>query len=496
MAAQAPKVSRLSQSPNAIRDYIRVINTTEPERSAHMGVMAMTFAGDTLVAYNPYHKLLPASNTKLISTGLALNELGADYKFSTSIGYSGTIQDGVLNGDLYIIGGGDPTLASKDSITTYIDGFFAKWYTAMKDAGIRRISGHIIGDGRFFDGPIESDSWEYSDLGTYYGTGGDGLCFYRNTQDIKVQAGAKVGDPVKWEVDYPQTPWMRYYFPCTTGRKGSGDNLYLYTTDLSTIAEMRGSFAIDRAPTKEECSNKYGARTCAHYFGEYLRKYSVVAEKGIADIDSEGYIREDLLLRTRAGKAVPQEDLTVLTTTYSPTLKKIAKMTNWRSDNFYAETLLRILSRERTGSACYDSCQVAETRAIEKIGVDPSYGAHIVDGSGLARNNYISPDFFCRYLRAMMNTDVFEDFVGTLQQPGQGSYSARLQNDPISVKSRIYMKSGSMGGVRCFSGYIVPSDGGKEDTIVFSVLVNNYTGPSWKIMGQIDRIIAMLAGMN
>ena len=71
-----------------------------------------------------------------------------------------------------------------------------------------------------------------------------------------------------------------------------------------------------------------------------------------------------------------------------------------------------------------------------------------------------------------------------------------MQDESNAIKSRIFLKSGSMNGVRCFSGYIVPTDGGKEDTIVFSVMVNNYNGPNWKVMGQIDKIIALIASMN
>ena len=91
---------------------------------------------------------------------------------------------------------------------------------------------------------------------------------------------------------------------------------------------------------------------------------------------------------------------------------------------------------------------------------------------------------------------VFPDYIETLLSPGKGSYSARMQDESNAIKSRIFLKSGSMGGVRCFSGYIVPTDGGKEDTIVFSVLVNNYSGPNWQVMGQIDKIIALIASMN
>jgi len=190
------------------------------------------------------------------------------------------------------------------------------------------------------------------------------------------------------------------------------------------------------------------------------------------------------------------DEVNIICTTESPSLKRIARITNFRSDNFYAESLMRMLAKEKTGSASYDSCSVAVSKVLESIGVDSSYGINIVDGSGLSRENHMSPDFFCRYLKAMMSSPSFPDFVETLLSPGKGDYSSRLQDESDSLKKRIFMKSGSMSGVRCFSGYITPSDGSKDDTIIFSVMVNNYDGPTWKLNGQLDKIIALIASMN
>jgi len=486
-----------SQNPAYARQYIELIASGEPLRSAAWGMKAITAGGDTLVDYMSMQKLVPASNTKLISTGLAMDALGAGYQFKTSIGYTGEIDaEGNLHGDLYIIGGGDPTLASRDSIATYIDSIFAEWMKALKSAGVKHIDGRIIGDGRFFEGMPDRNSWNWEDLGTYYGTGGNGLCFYRNVKDWQATAGPSIGSPVKFVEGYPDTPWMSVSFPCTTGEKGIGDQLYLYTSELAPIAEMRGSFGIDRASKKVECSNKYGAMTCALYFSRYLAKYGIEASGGYADVDTYGTIREDLRTGKTGGKAASTEDMTIVKTTLSPSLKRISRITNYRSDNFYAETILRILGKEKTGSALYDSCLVAQSEAFERIGVDDSYGARFVDGSGLSRENYVSADFMCRYLRAMMDRPVFGDWVETLLQPGYNSYETRLSGESKALKDRIYMKSGSMDGVRCYSGYIMPTDGAKEDTIIFSILTNTCDAPTWKVAGIIDNIIAMLAHQN
>ena len=118
-------------------------------------------------------------------------------------------------------------------------------------------------------------------------------------------------------------------------------------------------------------------------------------------------------------------------------------------------------------------------------------GVKLQDGSGLSRKNYVSPQFFCSFLKSMMNTEKFEKYLNTLNNPGIG-----LKNETEEVRRRVFSKSGSMGGVRCYSGYISPSEGGKEDTIIFSIMVNNCTLPNWKIKSTLDKIIASLAKEN
>lgn len=474
--------------------YIDELMATEPLRSAQLGVMAAKVSGEVIASYESHKKLVPASNTKLITTGVAMHELGADFKFDTSLAYSGTIEDGTLHGDLYIVGGGDPTLASKDSIALKTETLFAQWRSQLSQAGISRIEGNIVGDGRYFDGDRELASWLYEDIGTYYGTGADGLCFYRNIQEFRVSAGPSVGAPVKVAPSYPELPWMRFEYNCSTGIKGSGDKLYLYATDVAPVAEMRGTFAVDRGPKRLECSNKFGAYTCAWMFRENLVGNGISVDGSAADIDALGRIRTSPGSQSETSRAAAVKDLKTIGSTSSPSLRRISFITNQRSDNFYAEAMLRILGRRKKGSADYAKCVVAENEALREMGLDIDAGASLVDGSGLSRKNLVSPEFFCSFLKAMLDSPSCEPFVNSLPQPGQGTQAARMQGEPSAA--RIRYKSGSMEGVRCYSGYVIPSDGGKEDIIVFSVMVNNYTGPSWKILSQIDRLIALVAREN
>ena len=231
-SAQNPAVKTAPEKSKAQR-YIESVATNDILKHASFGVLAMTEGGTTLASWNPDKRLVPASTMKLITTGAAMHQLGPDFKFTTRIGYTGTVADGVLEGDLYIVGGGDPTIASKDSIAMRRDALFAQWKGFLDKAGIKKINGSVIGDGRYFDGPIERDTWQYQDIGTSYGTGGDGLCFYENTIDMKVTHGATVGSPVNVIVSYPTLSWMKYHYACKTGAAETGDQLYMFTSEFA-----------------------------------------------------------------------------------------------------------------------------------------------------------------------------------------------------------------------------------------------------------------------
>ena len=474
--------------------YVETVSRGESLKSSVFGVLAVTEGGDTLVSWNSGTRMIPASTLKLVTTGIAMHRLGPDFKYVTRIAYNGTIKDGVLDGDLYIIGGGDPTIASKDSIALPAARLFSQWKSFLDKAGIRSVSGRVIGDGRYFDGPIENDRWSYQDIGTAYGAGGNGLCFYENAQDFQVSAGPSVGSPVNVTATYPKLPWMKYEYPCKTSPAGTGDQLYLFNSEFAPYAEIRGSFAIDRKPKTEEFSNKFGAYTCAHYFCEFLKNNGIAVSEGPADVRL-GRIRSDLSFRDRGPYASKVDDLTVIGQTYSPSLKRIARETNLKSDNFYAETLFRTLGRRLHHSASYDSSYVAVSELLRGFGVTDD-DVQIVDGSGLARHNYVSPSFFVRFLSAMMDSPAFADYVQTIASPGERHYESRLREASASVKARVHLKSGSMNGVRCFSGYIEPSVGSKSDTIIFSIMTNNAIVPASSVNPIIDRIITLLAADN
>ena len=483
-ATLASAQANTAMTTEGIQQKIESIVNGDVLGEAVVGVCARMGNGQTIVDINAGDLLVPASNMKLISTGAALHALGGDYTYNTTVAYDGSIIDGVLIGDLYILGGGDPTIASKDSIAAPIEHTFALWERLIRDAGINEVDGRVIGtSGGFFTGMAEEPSWMWSDIGTYYGAGVTGLMFYENVQSFNVSAGIEAGAPVKIKPSYPVVPWMEFRYDCSTGKAGTGDQLYMYTSDLSPVAEVRGTFALDRKPKRVDCSNKFPELTCAHYFNEWLGNHGITCSKEAAD--------------TRLHEVAVPDSLTVIGQTSSPTLRRIAFETNHASNNLYAETLLKTLGKELRNEGCYDSSYIAVKNVLKDLGVDVSRGIRIQDGSGLSRQNLVSPDFFCRYLEAMMGQECFEDFVESLPSPGgTGTLASNMNDYPAEIKARIKAKSGSMNGVRCYSGYIIPSEGCKDDTIVFSIMVNNSTQPTWKVRPLLDKIMGLLAELN
>ena len=441
--------------------------TKEPLKGAVVGVMVQDAAGHVLASREAGRRLVPASNLKLVTTGTALHALGPDFRFETGIGYTGTVEDGTLHGDVYIIGGGDPTLGVTDTVAVKPDALFWRWKSMLKDAGISRIDGRIIGDGRAYEGHLENTTWGYDDTGTYYGAGCNALSYYENAVDYLVSAGT-ADEPVNVTQRFPDTPWMHFSNRTSTGPKGTGNSLYLYTTDLAPYAEMRGTYSIDHKPKVEHFANKYGALTCAYYFWQNLRDTGWDISGGYADIDRGGYVRgADFVPAYKAG--TPQ----VLGQSASPTLAKIVRQTNVLSDNFYAEAIFRQMGEKASGIAEYDSCRVAVYDVLENLMESDLAGIRLEDGSGLSRLNTASPAFLVSFLRSMTRTRGFDAFLASLPQPGEGTLNTLLPKLAPAQKARIRVKSGSMDGVLCYSGYILDEQG--KPTRIFSLMVNGAT---------------------
>jgi len=439
------------------------------------GIMVMDSKGKTIAQWNPDSPLLTASTMKTISTGLALKVLGPDFRFKTRIGYSGKIENGILDGDLYIIGGGDPTLGSKDTVAIPIEKVFGEWCDAIAAAGITKINGSIVGDDRFFEEETIPESWSWGNLGPDYGSAASGLSFCENIQYFTFVPGKSKGEPVELKNIYPAIPGMEYKNQLKTGASGTGDRSSYYVSDLAKIGVFKGTLPEGKDSVVVTGSSKFSPLMCAEEFRLFLIKKGIESNPEIQDIKNFN--------------APAQSDLTVICETYSPVLKLIVNVTDRISNNFFAETIFKMIGKQVTGIGSYDSATVAAKKLLVEMGVNLK-GYTQVDGSGLSRQNYVSARFFCNYFAKMKEMNNFAEFIGALPQPGgPGTLKNVLNNVDTRTKSRMHAKSGSLSNVRCYAGYV---DRGKGKYYYFAILTNNYPSKASNMQVGVEGFLGAL----
>lgn len=462
-------IPALCLGQNNVQDYI--MNALEKDKELSnliIGFLAVAPDGGIIAEVNPDMPLVPASNTKLITTGTAMLALGPDYRFRTSIAYDGKIGlDGTLDGNVYIIGGADPTLGSKDDIAYPVDSIFSEWADALRKAGIRSISGCVYGDPGFLDDDIIPIEWEWGDIGTDYGNSACGLSFAENLSDFEVRPGKNVGDPAVIRPLAPYSPDMTYINEVVTV-EGKGSGIDYYVSDVCPAGKFKGSVGVGRRTDTISCANKFSASTCAAAFEQYLTEHGT---------DCFGY-----------GEAsVPDSARTVIST-FSPTLSEIAGVTNHISNNFYAETIFKTFGREFTGTGSRDAAARGARFLIDSLGVSLR-GYTQNDGSGLANHNFISPRFFCNFLSLMEKSDCFEEYLASLPRPGdKGTFANLLRGCSQTDRRRVHAKSGTLSASKCYSGY-VEKDGGY---IKFSILLNNFSCPARRVQPFLENVMIQL----
>ena len=477
----------MSLAQNRVQNYIdQRMKTDSLLINAVVGILAVDSQGREIAAWNPDMPLLTASTMKTITTGLGYEVLGPGYRFSTRVAYDGRIENGVLHGNLYIVGGADPTLGSRDTIAFPIDSIFGIWADAVKKAGIRRINGRIVGDDRIYEEENIPSSWSYGNIGYDYGSGTSGLSFCENLSYFDIEAGEAVGDPVRITPVGPYSPYMTFINEVTTGEKGDGDNTEYYASSLTPIGKFVGTFGIDARPRTLAQSNKYGPATCAAAFSDFLRERGIGC-KGVSDVRSIAY-----------DYAVPpQASLHYIAETFSPELRKIVKVTNTISNNFFAETIFKMVGKalveRKTGEPCLGISYSRASRVIEDYlherGVS-TYGYTQEDGSGLSRQNYVSPRFFTRFYAMMAASPNFREYIETFPGPGRpGTLRTVLSKADPDLKKTIFAKSGSLSSVRCYAGYV----DSKRGLIRFAILVNNYACPTSQVQPKIEGFMEELA---
>ena len=439
---------------------------------------------DTLYSHNAAKLFIPASNQKLVSSSVMLEQLGPDYRFRTTFAAHGTIANGTLSGDLAVIGRGDPTMSDR-----MMNGDAMTGIRAIADSlfqrGIRRVTGNVVAAGDAMPGPVAGATWPWDGLDAASFAGVDELLFNEGLSVLRVRAGANIGDPAVVETR-PAKTFPNVRVTATTiapdtvtaalgtgrgGRGGRGTRVSAYHDTLTSAVVVRGQIALgDSAmisfPQHDPNTAFVAALTEA------------LGERGIT-VDRQ----------TTQWTQNPQVDS--LFTVLSVPLKEIMPAIMKPSQNQIAEVFLRTLGLERAGVGTADSGRRVVERQFAAWKI-PSDAFVVRDGSGLSRNDLISPEAIVSILEVMRHSPNFQVFYDALPIAGvDGTIRTRMRDTP--AQGNLHAKTGTLSMVRSLSGYVRTADG---RLLEFSMLCNNWTTPQASVDRVQDAIGAALAQLR
>lgn len=419
--------------------------------------------GETVASHNAEMCATPASITKLITTATALELLGSDFTFDTTIETDGYIENGTLHGNLIIRGGADPTLGS-----VYLGdrGFISHFASVISGKGIRHITGNIIACADCLDRCPASIKWNWEDLGYHYGAGCYGLSAYDNTSIIVLNSFAPGSRPEITSV-WPDAPDMLNINEIET-LTIPNDSIYIFTAPYRKQRILQGGMPANR--------------------NNYVVKSSITNPPLMV----ASYLRRELTSRgiTVDGKATapahcPTDSLTTLYTYHSPTLDRIVRHTNFKSNNLYAEHIFRRMGNilMPQNATCGASVRVIKDFWAAK-GIDIS-SLFLYDGCGLAPQNAFSANLLTSILVEMRKSKNREAFYNSLPAAGkEGTVCSLLYGTSLQGRARV--KSGSISNVQCYSGYITSLSGNEY---AFTIMVNNYKCSRKEVRKIIERML-------
>jgi D-alanyl-D-alanine carboxypeptidase/D-alanyl-D-alanine-endopeptidase (penicillin-binding protein 4) len=430
-------------------------------------------SGKTLSSYNAGLALCPASTLKVLTTATALEMFGPEYRFSTQIAYTGRLlRGGTLEGDLLIVGSGDPTLGSS-CFDENGDLFLTQWSNAIKKAGIKAISGDVVAVDDLYGYEGVSNRWMWGDLGNYYAAPTYGISIFDNTCTLYFRTGAPLSTPEILYIE-PEIPGLVFENHLKAA-SGSSDSAYIYGIPLSNERRLYGTIPA----YKTSFSIKGNIPDPGMLLAQVL--FHRLKTDGISVAGNP----------VTSGTKHPGQPLTIIHTHTGNTLQEIIRVTNFRSNNHFAEHLFH-----KTGWSETTPCPVhVPTQAADKIKVFwqqkkiDTGGLFQYDGSGLSNANAITASMLTDVLVYMQTQSKYADvFYHSLPLAGkEGTVQSFLQGTGMDGNAR--MKSGSISRVQAYAGYF-QKDGKR---CAFAIIVNNFTGSRSALKTQIARLLTKLA---
>lgn len=439
--------------------------------------------GEILFEREPHRALRPASNMKLFTSAAGLDRLGHNYRYRTELYARGPIVNGVLDGDLIVKGSGDPSIGGR-----FTDGditlTFRQWADSLKAAGIRQITGRVIGDDDIFDDEALGYGWNPRDFKFWYSAEMSGLVLNDNCVDVTIRGTSRGSRAeVTWEPF--NTDYVTIVNRTLTTRRGISEG-YARQAGSNTIT-LSSRVGVNREDP-ESLTITNGTLFFAHVLRETLEKSEISVLGPAVDVD-------DISTKPNyKGSSIRR-----VATHLSPPLAEIVAVINKRSQNLYAEQLLKTLGAEeqpdglpRLGTTRLGA-QVVEN-FLKFSGIDTE-GFHMADGSGLSRFNSITAAMTVEMLTYMWRHDdseIGKAFFKSLSVAGEdGTLRTRMRG--TEAAGNVFAKTGYIANTRTLSGYVYTAMG---TPLAFSILCNDYPVSTNQINRIQDNIVALLANFR
>jgi D-alanyl-D-alanine carboxypeptidase/D-alanyl-D-alanine-endopeptidase (penicillin-binding protein 4) len=446
----------------------------------YWGVLVKSLKTDeTLYALNPGKLMMPASNMKIVTLAAAAEKLGWAYRYETKVLAAGSVEGGTLQGDLVVVGSGDPSLVAADGMA---DRVFADWADRLKQRGIRTIAGRVIGDDNGFEEETLGFGWSWDDLPDDYAAGVGALQFNENAVRVTVTPGPSAGDSAGISVA-PAGSGLTIVSAVTTSAAGAPASISTHRLPGSMTLELRGSIPLDVAPDARLKPRATATLTVSVdnptlFFAAALR--TALIANGI-DVRGPAVDIDDV-------RDAPAARGTPIVSYQSAPLSALAVRLMKVSQNQYAEIFLKSLATGAGVPTAAAGRSAAQT-ILERWGV-PAAALIQRDGSGLSRYDYVTPEALVTILTHVdRDPRLHGPFEAALPIAGRdGTLSNRMKDTPAEGNARA--KTGSMANVRGLSGYVTSADG---EPLVFSILANNFDTPPDTITKTADAIVVRLA---
>ncbi len=441
------------------------------KEGATVGVRVLDLPhGEEVFSFNADRAFTPASNMKLVTTAAAVDLLGLDFTYKTVLARKGD--------DLLIVGAGDPGTGDpkfadqrKESVTA----MFQRWATALKAAGVTEVRGALLFDDSIFDDARINPTWNTAELDTWYAAPVGGLNFNDNCIDLVVEPAHKTGDPVVVTM-IPPTQTVQLINTCRSG--GNGTPL------------VRRKPGEDVLILTGQCSKKRGvAPVAVHDPG---RLFAGACREALA---GAGIRIAQSIKRTRIRQAdgsLPSDWKIIAT--HETSLGDVISRCNKSSQNLFAECMLKTLGyyhgRSPTDAApvgSWTTGRIAIRKFLMKAGLPP-YECVIDDGSGLSRDNRLTPTHLTNVLHYMYNHPARAQFMQSLAVSGrEGTVKGRMKD----ISGQVYAKTGYVSGARALSGYV--SDRNGKNWACFSILFNGVKGGTASCAAIQDDMVRIVA---